>query len=730
MGQTIYNEGRVVGLSAWEIFKRQALATGVPEKEIPNEHQWLASMVGAGSSMILRVPANDPDLSTRGVHDFELPETSSLSASGVIIASPFVGECSWDSSNWATSVASYGPLIQNDSSASPSSSSVPYYTWGGAVSFSQDVENSVAEFVKISDGIVYTKRANWIARTVDDVHVYIGDNSQTTWIFGTVEYPEQVTRVTSVTIDGTDVPETDYTLDLEHTPNSITFNTAPANEAVIRVEYVRVSSDPAKDIDPNFEVSTTVVRLYFETALEHDLYIMFTGFTNKHILQGLSGYAHTDEYGYSIGGSTDTRINPDTDTAVNDWENGGMLGPEIIPWASKIIFSVPSFAYNLANSLTRTIPLQADGELPAYEIPSTGLNFGDITIKQNSLASKVKPNSFIDFNSINLMDYYNAHGFDPDAPDPVLEEDVAEWDFRLGSYDSYNELVAWYPGMNATQIMTEIDRSPKSNANFFPPALYASQVTSSGTQSLVPLDVAAPGTVKGFTDATQAYNYKQLMPNNFALYNNVQNNTVSFVIKDESDETKWLGLSKLEYIANEAPKTQLTVGANVAQFVALTKPTSRPGSLQLYDLTGQAGQGAISIGPGSNLTWAHMLDALSQEKELDVLGSRLHALGNELSSASHTIGVGSGNTGITKVASQEFDLTGSYPVAITTSQNAVDASTNLMTLNSGTALKSGTEFIEFSNGLRLYISNTPNGPSTANVPEGSIGIGWVETPPV
>ena len=49
--------------------------------------------------------------------------------------------------------------------------------------------------------------------------------------------------------------------------------------------------------------------------------------------------------------------------------------------------------------------------------------------------------------------------------------------------------------------------------------------------------------------------------------------------------------------------------------------------------------------------------------------------------------------------------------------------TNLATLGNGQSVKLGTNFIEFSNGLRLYIEGG-QGPGTTNVPTGSIGIGW------
>ena len=159
MPQEIYNEGRVVGLSAWEIFKRQALGNGVSENDIPNEREWLASMVGSGASMILRIPSG----TQAGINDFELPSGSSLSAAGIIIANPFIGTCEYDESigaaNWAKKVTSYGPLILNNQEHYPNpqhTEEVPEIP--GDTDYSSYI-NSINEFSKITDGIVYIKNA-------------------------------------------------------------------------------------------------------------------------------------------------------------------------------------------------------------------------------------------------------------------------------------------------------------------------------------------------------------------------------------------------------------------------------------------------------------------------------------------------------------------------------------------------------------------------------------------
>ena len=314
MAQEILNEGRVVGLSAWELYMREALGEGVSPDKIPSEREWLSSMIGSGASMVLRIPSG----TAKGVQEFDLPSNSDLSAAGVIIANPFMGTCDWDSSNWAKKITSYSSLIQNNSTDSPSAdgSDVPYNS-----NYSeQECASIVSQFMKITDGIVYTKNASWIS----------------------------------------------------------------------------TGSTPQKDIDPNFNESSAVVRLYIDADITSDTYVLLTGFTNKRVLQGLSGHAVL-EGGVSKGGSTDI-LN-------NDWADGGMLGPEIFPWASKIVFSVPSSAYRIASSLIRTIPSDS-----TYTIPSGGLTIDGIKINENAIDGDVRPSSVIDYNAINLTDYYVAHG--------------------------------------------------------------------------------------------------------------------------------------------------------------------------------------------------------------------------------------------------------------------------------------------------------------------------------
>ncbi len=604
MPQEIYNEGRVVGLSAWEIFVKNVLANGADPNSIPTETQWLTSMIGIGASMVLRIPAN----TTKGVHDFALPVDSTLSSAGIVIANPFIGSCEFDTSGWATKVTSYGSLIENTSEVHPGTN-VPFNDTFHNAEFA----NCVSEFTKITDGIVFTQNAKWIP-----------------------------------TEDGS----------------------------------------PYSDIDPNFNESSTTVRLYISSDIgTSPVYVLLTGFTNKRILQGLSGFAAESD-GYSVGGSTDVNN--------NDWKNGGMLGPEMIPWASKIIFTVPSYAYNLVNSLNRTIPSDAEYTSDTYygfEIKGSGDN------------TEAKANTFVDFNALNLQDYYtvNAESF---TGVPTLQEDIIS--VATGISDKYNTITAWYPGLTASAI-----NEVTSSVSFFPPALYATQISDSGTQTLIPLDVAAPGTVKGFNNTAQASQYKQMLPDNYAIYANPTTNTFSFVTS--TNPSDWSGTTKINYIDNTA-KVEVLAGEESVKLVALTNSNHED-----YDLSGSAE--AVYTG-AQPITWAQLLNCLYTGRSLDVMGTNLRALAQEFNGGGNTMGNNSPgviNDFVTaKLTLRSTDSTsmGMRTWMTTTRSN----NSPIIAASTGCGYKSGTQFIEFADGKRLYISGT--NPGVANVPVGSIGIGW------
>ena len=149
MPKTIWSEGRVQGMSAWELYARYVTADGGNPS---NEKSWLASTLSYGASLLLWVA---PDtVENAHYRDFEFPTNCRLGAANTIMASFFAGTGNVTDSTvdtWATKVVDYGPLIENDFTASPSGSSIPVKD-NGAVDATTKLR--VQDFAKITDGIV------------------------------------------------------------------------------------------------------------------------------------------------------------------------------------------------------------------------------------------------------------------------------------------------------------------------------------------------------------------------------------------------------------------------------------------------------------------------------------------------------------------------------------------------------------------------------------------------
>lgn len=159
MSKILYNEGRVVGYSAYEIYVRQVLSDD-PTATPATEKEWLSSMISMGSSMLLRVGTD----TTVGAHyrDIQFPSDCRLGAANTIIASMFIGDGYIgsdvaDTANvWATRVTDYGNLISNVSGSAP----VGTLSHSGFVPTKTeiDIDNTtltkLKNYMKITDGII------------------------------------------------------------------------------------------------------------------------------------------------------------------------------------------------------------------------------------------------------------------------------------------------------------------------------------------------------------------------------------------------------------------------------------------------------------------------------------------------------------------------------------------------------------------------------------------------
>ena len=148
----IFNEGRVVGLSHYEIYVRQLLSLN-PEATPMTEREWLTSALANNISMILKIPAG----TTKGIHDYVLPENSALTACTQVFGSMFAGEVTVDETGyWATRVDDYGDAISNTEELSPETPGTPDYV---PSKYDPTQENTViaeraTEFLKIREALV------------------------------------------------------------------------------------------------------------------------------------------------------------------------------------------------------------------------------------------------------------------------------------------------------------------------------------------------------------------------------------------------------------------------------------------------------------------------------------------------------------------------------------------------------------------------------------------------
>lgn len=231
MSKTIYNEGRVLGQSAYEEYVRQ-LKSVDPTFDVCTEREWLAASLGMGSSMVLKVPKGAGQSVGSGmyVYQVEAPVGSHIGAGSSVQASYFYGECDFDDRGWATLVTDYGSLISNTQQSNP-----------------QDT-----------------------ATTVNTTTVPLGDVDgelalPTTPDMSTIEYTTQHKRLNEYVkiVDG----------------------------LVIQPGYWKKANvdSPYKDFTPDLS-KNPVVRLTFMQPITNDFYVLLTGFTNRSILRGTSKF--------------------------------------------------------------------------------------------------------------------------------------------------------------------------------------------------------------------------------------------------------------------------------------------------------------------------------------------------------------------------------------------------------------------------------------------------------
>lgn len=327
MAKEIWNEGRVVGYSAYELYVKQHLAVEGPDGLPPaSEAQWLASSLAMGSSLLLKIPAS-PSGTTENQHysiDIPLPKDSRLGAANTIVASFFDGEGNFPSTNvtgvneglqsnfWADKITDYGSLILNNSNSSPNSdgTNIPQSTPQDPSTWSDNLKAKLVNYMKIIDGIVI-QPGEW--------------------------YEVGSDRVASTS-----------------------------------------QKPPEKDEIQNLALKPTI-RLHIKGNINGNFpRVLLTAFTIRNVLAGTSNTST----------STSPELKASGSTAPQD---GDFLGPTAYPWANKIIFSVPNsyIAYFMSDKYMRRIPANTQTKsIKDTAVIDMNRGYNDPTYPDNDTADK------------------------------------------------------------------------------------------------------------------------------------------------------------------------------------------------------------------------------------------------------------------------------------------------------------------------------------------------------
>lgn len=602
MPREMWNEGRVLGYSAYEIYVKQHLSED-PNTPPATEREWLASSLAMGTSMLLRVPDVDQGEDDHTYLDIYLPTDSRLAAANTIVAQYFDGDAVFDLATdrnstkcWATRVSDYGQLLSNTSSSSPSgvkgpTASMPTKT---LADWTNEQKARLADYMKIYDGLVI-QPGEWV-----------------------------------------DSPK----------------------------------KPPQKDFRANLSNPYPRVRLHIRGPVTHKPILLLTGFTIRSVLAGVVG--------------------ADTVVESGSPQDGDFLGPAVFPWAAKITFVVPSsyVTFFASGGYQRTI------ETPTAE--------GSRTKKM------IKDTAVIDMQASKPETYY--------LPDHYTEEEAHKYS-KSGTNPRYEYSVNKFSTLGDAPTDGEAVLTVYQRSAAFPPALWGTFVGETGEHYLNPLDVVAPGTIKMFynDDGDLMQEYEDTFPGTTGM-NKLPDGTIQ--IFNENGDLVDVAKLELRYMKNgtndsgddvfETPRTTLS-GSNRPRIVRIQAGQKSVYALMMStnvsdDAKTDPTQATVSKIPSNtvqlldsnssdNIAWSALLDALRNNRAIDLLGDRLK-------SAKYTL---------------RKPITGRAAEG-TSEADKKDTS-------------KGSAYIEFGpegSAIRLYIAK--EAPDPTNVPIGSIGIGWGFTP--
>lgn len=423
--------------------------------------------------------------------------------------------------------------------------------------------------------------------------------------------------------NGTQIPTTDDDISLESVLSYSEAYNKIIDGVVIQPGKWKETGDEAgqyMDLSPDMSKSP-FIRIFYSGKIESTIQIMLTGFTIRSVISGVCG----------LDGSYNA-------TSPQD---GTFLGPAQFPWAAKIIFSqstATSISLNMSNYIRK--------------------------IKGEKAVSKLKGKSLVDMETCDPSIFYSSK-----QPDAKIDFDSCSLDSPDGKGN----------------ILTIHSKSEK-----YSPAIYATRYDPDKEKSLSPFNVVGKGAVQMFDNSTSDADmkgYEKTYPGTFALRRKDdgsvetlnENNDVIPVARIDHKELSYTNLVTDD---KKAKGVVTSVGNKKSLSISISSDDSDNQLTIGDDGTSNGSIGSTSFNKGtmsklspssSNVTPAYILEAIANNKSIDVLGDRMKALKAGLAKETSA-----GNVG----------------------------------------------YIQLPNGLRLYISATK--PTATDVPIGSIGIGWTE----
>lgn len=423
--------------------------------------------------------------------------------------------------------------------------------------------------------------------------------------------------------NGTQIPTTDDDISLESVLSYSEAYNKIIDGVVIQPGKWKETGDEAgqyMDLSPDMSKSP-FIRIFYSGKIESTIQIMLTGFTIRSVISGVCG----------LDGSYNA-------TSPQD---GTFLGPAQFPWAAKIIFSqstATSISLNMSNYIRK--------------------------IKGEKAVSKLRGKSLVDMETCDPSIFYSSK-----QPDAKIDFDSCNLDSPDGKGN----------------ILTIHSKSEK-----YSPAIYATRYDPDKEKSLSPFNVVGKGAVQMFDDSTSDADmkgYEKTYPGTFALRRKDdgsvetlnENNDVIPVARIDHKELSYTNLVTDD---KKAKGVVTSVGNKKSLSVSLSGDDTDSQLTIGDDGTSNVSIGSTSFNKGamnklspssSNITPAYILEAIANNKSIDILGDRMKALKAGLAKETSA-----GNVG----------------------------------------------YIQLPNGLRLYISATK--PTATDVPIGSIGIGWTE----